>query len=46
MIRGIIRLIEGLSRGDPEAFYVLAFAIVGSGMIYLAVQFVRRKKDL
>jgi hypothetical protein len=46
MIRGIIRLIEGLSRGDPEAIYVLAFASVGAAVIYLGVQYIRRKKNL
>lgn len=45
MIRGIIRLIEGLSSGDPEAFCVLAFAIVGTGVIYFGVQYIRRKRN-
>jgi len=44
-MRGILRLIRGLQEGDPEAVYVLIFAIVGTAVIVLTVALVRRRRN-
>ncbi|NLT42572.1 MAG: hypothetical protein GXX93_07850 [Anaerolineae bacterium] len=43
-MRGIIRLVEGLTSGDPTATYVLVFAVVGAIIIVAATEVVRRRR--
>jgi len=43
-MRGIIRLVEGLTSGDPTATYVLIFAVVGTVVIVAATEVIRRRR--
>ncbi len=43
-MRGIIRLIDGLARGDMEAVYVLAFAVVGTVILVAIAEVVQRRR--
>ena len=44
VLRGIIRLIDGLLTGDPDAPYVLVFAIAGTVIIYLGTEVIRKRR--
>jgi hypothetical protein len=41
----LIRLLEGLRAGDPEALAVLAFSVNGTAVIVTAATPVRRGRD-
>jgi len=43
-MRGIIRLIRELQEGDPRAIYVLIFTLVGTVVIVLVAELVRRRR--
>jgi len=43
-MRGIVRLIDGLSSGDPTATYVLIFAVIGTVVIVAATEVIRRRR--
>lgn len=45
-VNGILRLIDGLLRGDPTAVYVLVFAVVGTILILVAVEIIRRRRGI
>ncbi len=42
-MRGLMRLIDGLIKGDPEAVFVLVFALSGTAVIYAVTQFIRAR---
>lgn len=44
IMRGIIRLIEGLISGDPETVYILVFAVLGGAVIFLITEIVQRNR--
>ncbi len=44
-MRGIFRLIDGLVSGDPEALYILIFAVVATVVIYIAVEYIRKARN-
>jgi hypothetical protein len=43
-MRGIVRLVEGLLRGEAEAVYVLVFAVAGTLLIVLITGSIRRRR--
>ncbi len=43
-MRGMVRLIDGLISGDPTAFGVLVFAVVGTVVIVAATEIIRRAR--
>jgi hypothetical protein len=43
-MRGIIRLIDGLLRGDQVALYVLIFAVVATIIIVSITEVIQRKR--
>jgi len=44
-MRGIVRLIRGLQEGDARAVCVLIFAILGTAVIVLVAELVRRRRS-
>jgi membrane protein implicated in regulation of membrane protease activity len=43
-MRGILRLIDGLLSGDPEALTILIFAVVATLIIYVIAEVVQRRR--
>ena len=44
MARGLVRLFDGLQRGDPQAIAVLLFAIVGTIAIVAVAEWIQRRR--